>query len=365
MKPRHRLIAKTAAITAVFAAICAAPPAAAQGVRAPGATAQTAKPPAAAARSINLRALAGWWIAIDDTFPKLWDSGVTPTEEVLIVNADGRFEDRTLNFYGGSAEVCAKTRVCADLPLIAYGRLRLANGTLGVGERGSPPNRLDTLKTDTMIRRAAFSSNSPWTFTADSGLLTLQNASAKRLFARVEPKKLQRLRAGMIGSGLPARVHWRCFLANAMAQTPGFAPLREERGSIFGAVFRGEQTVQPPDFLDRYLRVASYLQTLDAMIKYPQIDDPATRPYIGNEPEQFMLEEFPDIKIPVSAADTNRLRAMVAAMETRVRDKMKERAGGGPAPATPGRPTISDAEIAAFAQAASDEPAAKQLFCRE
>ena len=33
-------------------------------------------------------------------------------------------------------------------------------------KRGSPPNRLDTLKTDTLIRRAAFSSNSPWSFTA-------------------------------------------------------------------------------------------------------------------------------------------------------------------------------------------------------
>ena len=102
----------------------------------------------------------------------------------------------------------------------------------------------------------------------------------------------------MIGPG-PARARALALLSRQRdGETPAFAPLRDERGNIFGAVFRGEQTAQPPDFLERYLRIASYLKTLDAMIRYPQIDDPATRPFIGNEPEQYMLEEFPGLTTP-------------------------------------------------------------------
>jgi hypothetical protein len=319
----------------------------------------------ATAQSINVRALGGWWLAIDDTFSKLWERGVTPMEELLIINADGRFEDRTMNFYSGSAETCAKVRVCSDLPLIAYGRLRIAGSTLNIGQRGAPPNRLDSQKTDPMIRNAAFSATSPWTFIAESGLITLQSTTVKRTFARIEPVRLRRLRAGMMGSGLPVREHWRCFLGNAMARTPAFAPLRSDRNEISGAVFRAEQATQPPDFLDRYLRVSSYLMTLDLMIKYPLNDNPETRQFIGNEPEQLMVEEYSDVKSPVTIVDTNRLKAQVSAIETRVRDKLKERAGGGPAPATIGHPVVSDAEISAFAQVASDDPAAKQLFCRD
>ena len=76
-----------------------------------------------------------------------------------------------------------------------------------------------------------------------------------------------------------------------------------------------------------------------------------------------MVEEFSDVKSPVTIADTNRLKALVSAIETRVRDKLKERAGGGPAPARTGHPVVSDAEISAFAQVSSDDLAAKQLFC--
>lgn len=310
-------------------------------------------------------ALAGWWLAIDDTFPKLWERGITPMEELLIINADGRFEDRTMNFHSGSAEICAKVRVCADLPMIAFGRLRIAGPTLNIGQRGAPPNRLDSQKTDPMIRSAAFRATSPRTFIAESGLITLQSTTVKRTFARIEPQRLRRLRVGTMGSGLPAREHWRCFPGNAMARTPAFSVLRSEQNGLSSALSRSEQATQPPDFLDRYLRVLSYLMTLDLMIKYPLNDKPETWQFIGNEPEQLMVEEFSDVKSPVTIADTNRLKAQVSAIEARVRDKLKERAGGGPAPATTGHPAVSDAEISAFAQAASDDPAAKQLYCRD
>jgi hypothetical protein len=318
------------------------------------AAALTAQP--VMAQNLNVRALTGWWIAIDDTFPKLWEQGVSAMDEVLIVNADGRFEDRVMNFFSGSAEICTQRRICADLPLIAYGRLRATGNALSIGERGAPPNRLDSQTTDPLIRRVAFSASRQWTATVKDGLMTLQSANMSRTFARIEPKRLQRLRAGFMVSHLPPKQHWRCFFANATAQDAAFAALR-------GQSTRGAPAA--PAFLDRYLRVASYLITLDAMIRYPLADDPATRAFLGNEPEQLMLEEFDDVKSPINVADTNRLKARVSALETRVLDKMRERGGGGAAPATQGRPAISDAEIDAFAQAASDEPAATKLFCRE
>ena len=110
------------------------------------AAAQAVKPAPAAAPGIAVRALAGWWLAIDDTFPNLWQNGVSAIEELLIVNADGRFEDRTLNFFSGSAEVCAQRHICADLPLIAYGRLRATGNGLSIGERGAPPPTGSTRK---------------------------------------------------------------------------------------------------------------------------------------------------------------------------------------------------------------------------
>lgn len=327
-----------------------------------------------AAYAVDARALTGWWIAIDDTFPKLWEAGVAPVEEVLVINADGRFEDRVMNFLPGTAQVCAQRRVCADLVLLAYGRLRIAGETLVIGERGAPPNRLDTIKTDPLIRRAAMSSVTSWAITADQSQITLRsNGGMTRTFAKIEPRRLQRLRAGMRAAGLPPEKHWRCFLGNATAQQSAFAPLREQSGNtakpgIFGfaAANPAERSSPPsPEWLDRYLRAASYLMTLDAMAKFPILEDPSTRPFIGSEPEQLLVEDFPGVTAPATRAETQRLNAQIATIEMRVRDKMKELAGGGPAPANAPRAAISDAEVAAFAFAASEDPEAKRMFCRD
>ena len=48
--------------------------------------------------------------------------------------------------------------------------------------------------------------------------------------------------------------------------------------------------------------------TLDLMIKFPLNANPATRDYIGNEPEQFLVDEFPDVKQPVTLADVGALK---------------------------------------------------------
>jgi hypothetical protein len=327
----------------------------------------------AAGFAVDARSITGWWIAIDDTFPKLWAAGVAPIEEVLVINADGRFEDRVMNFLPGTAQVCAQRRVCADLVLLAYGRLRITGDTLTIGERGAPPNRLDTAKTDPLIRRAAMSSVTSWSIALDQGVLTMRSGAGTRLFAKIEPRRLQRLRAGMRAAGLPPQQHWRCFLANATAQQPAFASLRDQTGSVsssgifnFGnaraSAARGAQPTT--DWLERYLRAASYLMTLDARAKFPIMEDPASRPFIGNEPEQLLVEDFPGVTAPATLSDVQRLKAQIGLIEARVRDKQKELAGGGPAPAS-ARSALSDPEIAAFALAASEDPEAKRMFCRD
>jgi len=108
----------------------------------------------------------------------------------------------------------------------------------------------------------------------------------------IEPRRLQRLRAGMRAAGLPPQKHWRCFLGNAMAQQPAFASLRTERtgstpqGSIFNfassAPAPAKSSPPSPDWLERYLRAASYLMSLDAKAKFPIIEDPATRKRVEN-----------------------------------------------------------------------------------
>ncbi len=331
----------------------------------------------AVAPALDARALAGWWIAIDDTFPKLWNAGVSPMEEVLVINADGRFEDRVMNFHAGTAQICAQRRICADLALVAYGRMTFAGGKLSIGERGAPPNRLDTPKSDPLIQRAVVSTTRSWAIAAEKDVITLSAGNLARTFARIEPRRLQRLRAGMRAAGLPPEQHWRCFLANATAEQPAFAALRgatsgagaQPKGGIFNLATGASSAVEksppaPSDWLEKYLRAASYLMTLDARSKFPIIENPASRPYIGNEPEQLLVEEFPGVTPPATRADVQRLKAQIATIETRVRDKLKEMAGGGPAPAA-GRSAISDAEITAFAFAASEHPEAKRMFCRD
>jgi hypothetical protein len=338
--------------------------------------------------ALDLRALAGWWIAIDDTFPKLAEAGVAPAEEILIVNADGRFENRVMNFSSGTADVCAERRICSDLPAIARGRLRVASGQLALLDRRATTERLDSAKADPLIRAASLASLPGYAVSGGNGLIVLQSAAGMRTLARIKPQRLTRLRAGMRAAGLPPEKHWRCFLANATANDAAFALLRKDAppasppspapASMLppllppAAATAGAPAAvappplqMPPDFLDRYLRVASYLITLDTLMKTPTIDDPAGRGQIGSEPEQLLVEEFPGATPPNTAADVQRLGALVAAVETRVRAKMKELSGGGPTQPSPGTPLISDAEIMAFAQAASDSEAARKLFCRD
>jgi hypothetical protein len=300
--------------------------------------------PAPPAHALSMRDLTGWWIAIDDTFPALWERGdMVAMEELLIVNADGRAENRAMNFWSGSSRDCAETKVCSDAPVIAGMRLTLKGDRLSLGDRTAATVRIATAG-EAQIRRAAVSSTPAWTASLNGRVLILRSANVSRSFARVEPRRLQRLRAGQRVSQQSAARHWRCLLANATARDPAFAALKPQQPAA-------------ADLVEAYLKVASYLAALDSMSVRPTPDDPAGRKFMGHETEEIMVEEFADARLPVTVADSRALRAKIAFV-------MQKARGAAPEGAPP-RLAVSDAEIAAFGRALGDDADAKRLFCRD
>jgi hypothetical protein len=202
-------------------------------------------------RALETRDLAGWWVAIDDTFPSLWKSGdIVIMEELLIVEPDGGAQNRMMGFWIPNASDCRQGYACSDAPVIATARLVLKGDVLSVTDRADTSQVIDSPKRDPLIRRRAVTASPAWTATHSNGLLILRavTTNATRAFARIEPSRLRRLRAGMMIGSISASRHWRCFLANATAGEPAFAPLRTGRHAA-------------PAFLDDHLRAASLRMT--------------------------------------------------------------------------------------------------------
>jgi hypothetical protein len=314
-----------------------------------------------AAEALIPRDLAGWWIAIDDVFPNAWHRrAIGAMEEVLIIGRDGRVEDRVMNFRAGSPQVCAKTKVCSDLPLIAVARARRRGNRFSFINRYASRAHLDAARGNSLVRRMAVTANAHWTIQASNGWFTLRAGRISRTFARIDPDRLRRLRAGLRASMLAPAKHWRCFLANATAREASFAPLRKQRKDI----------IAPPDFFAGYLRVASYLAALDSRLAIPTTDDPdaKTRDLIGFNTEELMIEHFGDVRVPASMADKMLLRARREYLVHRGKGESPYAANDAlayNADDVAKTVTLRDADIAGFAKALSDAEAAKKLFCRE
>jgi len=314
------------------------------------------------ARAASVRELAGWWLAIDETFPELWRRAkLAPTEELLIINRDGRVENRLMNFWSGSPENCDKTQVCSDAPLVATARVSIKGQQLSFTGRRTAKGPFVAGRGSGAITKSVVTATPRWTLQLEGNgkrmVLTDGKTKAARTFARVAPKTVQRLRAGMLVTTLPAEKHWRCFLANATARDPAFAPIRGKDSAA-------------PDFLARFLDAASYLAALNSMLARPTPDDPAARKYIGNETEELLVEDFKDLRLPVTLADKRKLQAQREAIMLRVADATPAaRRASAPSKqksrAAPVRVALNSAAIAAFARVASDDPAAKALFCRD
>ena len=314
------------------------------------ATCVTAAAPAVA---LTPRDLAGWWLAIDGVFPALQDKSGSVLEELLIMTADGAVDDRAMSFRHASAFVCAKSKLCSDAPLMARARLTIDGDKLAFAERtpadGVAPE----------LAAAALTATPSWTVALSAGnaLLTSRADGVSRSFARIDPDRLRRLRAGLMTAALPAEKHWRCFLANATASDPAFAPLRKGKHTAAG-------------FLADYLRIASYRSSLAAMGALSTADDPdPARRALANAPvETLLVERFKDVDTPRTAADARRYRAQAEFIDQRAKNVSPQEANviaGGLNGGVPVTVAATGPEFSALARVASRDADAKRLFCAE
>jgi hypothetical protein len=284
------------------------------------------------ARAAETRDLAGWWIAIDNVLPTLWERGdIVAMEELLIVALDGRTENRGMGFWSLSDGECDPKAACTDAPLIATARLSLKGDLLTFADREVGRQRINSDRTDPAIRgRIAVTATAAWTATLNGDLLILRAATASttRAFARIAPDRLRRMRAGLIATELSAARHWRCLFGNATANDATFAAMTSGRRSA-------------PAFLNDYLRAASYRMTLAALGDTPTMDDPDAKRHVHARAvrQPMLIETFPDIAAPRRHAEALALRARASAFDAQAR--------GGAASAAL---QISDAEAAAYAR---------------
>jgi hypothetical protein len=295
---------------------------------------------ASPAPALQARALVGWWIAIDDTFPKLWGrKSIAVMEEILQINPDGRVWDRVMTFSAGSPLACLETMVCSDLPLIAEARLRVSGNRLNLIDVAPSQAFLDAGGGDAKIRGVAIAATPEWTVAADGDRITMHssNPARTRVLVRVAPDRLRKLYAGMKLSALPPAGHWRCFLANATARDKAFAPLRTGTAAA------------EPGFLGRYLNLASYVSAIRSALATPAIDedDPELRKLLGVTTEELMVEHFDGVMRPPSIDDRRLLLAVLHYVERHTRALIASRSASTKAAQAKARADDASREAAA------------------
>src|SRR5215471_3782324 len=129
--------------------------------------------------ALEERDLVGWWIAIDRTFPDLYVTGrVPPMEELVVIDDQGRVEDRLMMFRGVDAQWCIDRKVqCSDAPLMARARVVVAGDQLTFTEVAAAENRIDDRpEIDWGLRPLTVTSTRSWTLSpgANGGVLTLR-----------------------------------------------------------------------------------------------------------------------------------------------------------------------------------------------
>jgi hypothetical protein len=310
------------------------------------------------AHAIETSELTGWWIAIDDTLPKLSKLGAIATmEEVVQIDADGRVQDRAMNFSGGGAQACLDTKICSDLPAIASARLDLSGNHLTFTHIVASNALLDTVAGSLLVRQEAVTATPEWTATLENDRLTLRavGASKTRTLARIEPDRLRKLYAGMRVSGAEPKESWRCYLRTATGGDPAFVTLR------------GRRTYRPPEFLDRYLTLASYIAALRSAVAVPSRDttDEEQKKLLSVSAEALMVLPFDNVPRQPTADDRKRLDAVLTYIDRHTRTLIAFDTASGAATEAKARAAATAKEaanreaLAKSTAAAADEAEAK------
>jgi hypothetical protein len=258
----------------------------------------------APAKALETSDLVGWWIALDDTLPKLWKQGaIKAQEEVLQVTADGTVSDRVMNFWAGGAQACLEGKVCSDLPELATAKIAVNSNYLSFREMKPTPARIDSVAGNLLIRQEAVTATPEWTAQLDGQRLTLRaiGVAKVRTLVRIEPDRLRRLHAGMRASTWSPEDHWRCFLGNATMGDGAFAPLRANR------------SIRAPEFLERYLKLASYMTALRSAAALPgdAVDETTKAALAATPPEELMPLSFEGVSRTPSAEDKKRYASVL------------------------------------------------------
>jgi hypothetical protein len=315
------------------------------------------------AAALEVRDLVGWWIAIDRLFPNLYVTGrVAPMEELVVIDDQGRVEDRLMMFRGVDAQWCIDRKVqCSDAPPMAWARVVVAGDQLTFTEVAAAENRIDDRpEIDWALRPLTVTSTRSWTLSpgANGQILTLRpnlldtsRPAADvpvRTLARIDPTRLRRARAlltahGLSAAPLSASKHWRCLLANATADDPAFEPLREQPRAT-------------PKFIDGAMKVASYVIAVNEMWRrrLPNDDRPDARKLATVPLERLLTETFQDIREPTNVFERDALAARYRALRLRIT--------GYTTGEVPGI-ALTQEELLDFTTATSDAPEAKRLFC--
>ena len=320
--------------------------------------------------------LAGWWIALDNAaFPPLWQDGtIVAMEELLIIESDGRFENRMMGFYGVDPDYCTKQKLCSDAPLIAAGRIAVSGPTratskgqifasgnkLLFSDVRKTGNRIDTARGDPIIHARSVTATNAWMVEGrvdvDDGVLFLRKAAGEesRAFVKIAPEKLRRLRAGIMVSDLSAMQHWRCYLASATGGDAKLMPLRNDKP-------------MPPVIRD-YITAALYFLTAVTYANRPTLDDPdsAQRQLAAVAPEDLMTGSLAKLPQPRTVQERREVKAVARYLTVVVKGEQPEAAKAMMArefPGVPLRQDLAEAEILALTTYLRGGADRNRLFC--
>lgn len=330
----------------------------------------------ASAQSSATPHLAGWWIALDNVaFPPLWRDGtIVAMEELLIIESDGRFENRMMGFYGVDPAYCAREKLCSDAPLVATGRLALSGPAPATGKEKSlgsgnklllsdisiAANRIDSPRGDPIIRARSVSATSAWMVEGrvdvDDGVLLLRKEADEkpRAFVKIAPETLRRLRAGIVVSDLSALQHWRCYLASATGGDLRSMPLGHDKPML-------------PAIRD-YIAAARYYLTALTYANRPTADDPdpAQRQLAGVALEDLMAGSLEKLPQPRTVQERREVKAVARYLAVVIKGEQPEAAKAMMAREFPGialRHDLTEPEITALTTYLRGGADRNRLFC--
>src|SRR5262245_27853652 len=120
----------------------------------------------APAKALETSDLVGWWIALDDTLPKLWKQGaIKAMDEVVQINADGTVSNRVMNFWAGGAQACLEGKVCSDLPALATANIAVNSNRVSFSNVVPSQARVDSAAGNLLVRQEAVTAVAEWTAT--------------------------------------------------------------------------------------------------------------------------------------------------------------------------------------------------------